>query len=356
MPHLRSRHAYFPTIVEAENGDLVVAMDIGTAFEAIDVRSYVCRSSDSGKSWTEPMQLFEPNQSSHPVSTSCRMGKLDDGTLLGWAGLFNRTREHEGLANPSTEGFCSVDYATIQSLDGGNSWSELRSVELPHAWDCFEVCAPPFQVSENRLLVVTHPFLDWNGWPSPWGRNGLALESTDNGSTWANIKPTFSDPNAELAFYESALTRLSDGRILAMCWTMDANQGKSLNNHLAISSDDGRNFEIQQSTLLKGETCRPIGIENNHVLVVYRRVDKQGLWARLASVGDPNLKSIDEKLLWGGNVESHRTDLDSHLAQLSTLKFGCPAVVKLQDGDIFIVFWAVEDCCSVIRWFRISID
>jgi hypothetical protein len=42
--------------------------------------------------------------------------------------------------------------------------------------------------------------------------------------------------------------------------------------------------------------------------------------------------------------------------QMSTLKFGCPAIMHLKDGDAFVVFWCVEDCVSVIRWFRLQVE
>jgi len=124
---------------------------------------------------------------------------------------------------------------------------------------------------------------------------------------------------------------------------------------MATSQDGGRSFENQRLTPLQGETCRPLGLEDNRLLAVYRRTDKCGLWAHLAKIEGNDWKPIDEKLLWGGNVISSRTDLDSKFAQMSTLRFGCPAVLRLEDGEVFLVFWGVEACCSVIRWFRLRI-
>ena len=334
MPQLRSRHAYFPTAVQLDDGDLLVGMNIGSAFESLDMRSYVSRSSDQGNTWSEPRQIFQPDQSKHPVSTSCRIGKLDDGTLIGWISLFDRTREDHGLANPKTDGFCRTNFATIRSADGGDTWSAVEPVDLPVDWRHFEICAPPYQTEKGRLLVVTHPFPDWNGRLSPWGQDGKAFLSEDRGWTWTDMVHVFGEPEEEFSFNEMALTRLTDGRILAVSWAIDHRTEKKVANRMATSQDGGRSFENQRLAPLQGETCRPLGLEDNQLLAVYRRTDQCGLWAHLAKIEGNDWKPIDEKLLWGGNVIGSRTDLDSKFAQMSTLRFGCPAVLRLDRKSV----------------------
>src|SRR5687768_5189990 len=81
-PHVRSRHAYFPSVVELPSGELVVAMDIGSAFEAADVRSFTCRSGDQGRTWSVPEPIFTPDESAHPVSTSCRITRVKGNELV----------------------------------------------------------------------------------------------------------------------------------------------------------------------------------------------------------------------------------------------------------------------------------
>ena len=54
-------------------------------------------------------------------------------------------------------------------------------------------------------------------------------------------------------------------------------------------------------------------------------------------------------------VESHDMSGESALAQMSTLRFGCPNVQRLTSGDIFVVFWCVEDCVSNVRWLRLRV-
>jgi sialidase-1 len=354
QPHLRSVHAYFPTAVELPSGELLVGMDLGSAFEALDVRSYTCRSADGGATWSQPQLIFEPDESLGRRSTTCRIGRVDQDELLGWVCLFDRTREECGLGNADSNGFCRTDFATVRSRDGGRTWSTPEEVTLPANWQHFENCAPPFRVNNRRLLTLTSPWATWEGEVSPWNHNGMAFASSDNGHTWNELVQVFQDDTGNRSFYEQAFAQLSDGRLAAMSWVFDRKQGRNLNNHIAFSEDGGRTFGPAIETSLCGETSRPLALPDNRLLVVYRRTDKKGLWGHIAQIDGDRWVPGNELLLWSGtqaiSPEHHGT-----LAQMSQLKFGCPAVVQLRNGEVFVVFWCVEDCVSNIRSLQLRV-
>lgn len=354
QPHLRSRHAYFPTLAELPSGELFAAFDVGSAFEAVDVRSYCSRSSDGGRTWSDPAAIFLPDESARPASTTCRVGQVNPGELMAWGCLFDRSFVDQGLSNPRTNGFCRTDFATLRSVDGGRTWSGPRPVTLPVSWSSFETCAPPFPCGDGRLLVPTTAWPDWNGNASPWQKDGLAFASSDGGETWSELVRVFRNTEASIAAFEQALTRLSDGRLLAVCWTHDVSHARSLQNRIAISSD-GHSFGAVRETPLNGETCRLLALADNHVLAVYRRVDIPGLWAQVAHIDGEQWIPQTNELLWTGGA-TYGVDVDGAMARMSSLRFGCPAIVRLKNGDAFVVFWCVEDCVSVIRWIRLKIN
>jgi len=354
-PHVVSRHAYFPTISLLPGGELVCGMDIGEAFESPQLRSYTCRSGDHGQTWSVPQKIFEPDTTAHAVSTTCRIGHVGNGELLGWTCLFARTHPEEGLANPQNGGFCHTDFATVRSVDAGQTWSPPQPVKLPVDWKPFETCSPPLVLDDDRLLTFSSPWATWEGQNSPWGHNGVAFTSEDRGQTWSNMITVFDGQANHLAGFEQAMATLSDGRVLAVAWTLDLKTQKSVNNRIALSNDSGRRFNTPVFIPIHGETCRLVALEDNHVLAVYRRVDQPGLWAQIAAIKGNTWHPVADRLLWGGTIIGREENTDNAIASMSDLRFGCPAITRLQNGDLYVVFWAVEDCVSSIRWIRLDV-
>lgn len=76
-----------------------------------------------------------------------------------------------------------------------------------------------------------------------------------------------------------------------------------------------------------------------------------GLWANLCRIeGDDwvNLAEVRSawvrRRAWGGE---HKM-----ATELSDLKFGCPNLIQLPDGDVLAAFWCHENELSIIRWVR----
>lgn len=353
-PALVSRHAYFPSLVALPSGDIVAAMDIGSAFEAVDVRSYVCRSSDEGKTWSEPTQIFEPDESKHPVSTTCRINSLPDGSLIGWVCLFDRTRTDMGMADPKTDGFVRTDFAVTRSSDGGKNWSQASPVNLPSDWHHFEACSPPV-TTRDRILVPSSPLKSTAG-DSPAIPSGVAFTSLDGGETWPEMATIFSGGQADPSAWELKLTTLSDGRVLATCWSYDPGTKRTIDNRWAVSADGGATFTGPKDTGIHGETCTPFALDDNRVLCVYRRSDKPGMWAQLAQVGEDSWTPLADQAIWGGAAYAgERLDSGGAFENMSDLQMGLPTLIHLPGGDVLAAFWCVEHCVSNIRWYRIKI-
>jgi hypothetical protein len=207
----------------------------------------------------------------------------------------------------------------------------------------------------GRWLAPTAPWPDWSG-NDPFGPKAIAFVSDDRGKSWHAVFDVMNRRAERIAFYEQKLAVLSDRRLLGVCWVVDLNTRRNLPNHFALSSDDGAGFSSPTPIPLPGETCTPLALPHQHVLCVYRRVDeRRGLWVHLGCIEGNRWRAIDDAPLWGVNVQAHDTHQESLLAQMSTLRFGCPAVARLPDGDVLVAFWCVEDSVSNIRTLRLRV-
>jgi sialidase-1 len=349
------RNAHFPSVVELDDGQLVAAMDIGQRMCARDVRSYCCRSSDGGQTWSRPRLMFEPDESEHPVTTTCRISRCGDGQLLGIAQLTDRSRPGEVLSNPQTDGSTAGKLALIKSGDGGETWAGPATINPPIDWSVWEICSVIMPLDADRWLLPTAIFPDWDG-RAPLGVKAMVLTSEDQGRSWGRTTDVFDFWDRKTTAWEQKQTVLSDGRLLSVCWCFNYATKQDEPNRFAISHDRGETYGPARDTPLRGQTCSILGLEDNHVLCVYRRLDKRGLWAHLARVEGDNWQAIADAPLWGTDVDAIAGGGDSSLRNLHKLQFGFPTLIRQKNGDVFFVFWCVEDGLSVIRWYRLAVS
>ena len=73
QPMLRSRHGYFPGLVQLASGELLALLVIGEAFESVDLTTHVARSSDDGRTWTLQGPLLDKSATAvRPAISSSR--------------------------------------------------------------------------------------------------------------------------------------------------------------------------------------------------------------------------------------------------------------------------------------------
>lgn len=350
-PHLKAIHAWHPSIVRLGDGTLLASFDLGEAVESLAYRTYLCRSRDDGQTWDAPQPWFSdpaPRRSTHTV----RLGQMRDGTLVGFGGRFYRDDPEEGLTNRVNLGYVPMDLILLTSQDGGQTWDGPTTIKPPLPGPSFEICHRVIELSDGRWLAPTATWKGWDG-SAPNGMQAIALVSTDRGATWPEWLSVVNQYDRSIVSWEQGLTQLPDGRLLAVVWCFDEKQGKSLPNRYAISSD-GHTFGPPRENGLQGETSKLLTLADGRVVCLYRRLDKPGLWANLVRIDGDTWINLAESPLWQGPA-SGLFGKQAAGDELSALKFGFPSMVQLPGGDVFAVFWCVEDCLHVVRWARLTV-
>src|SRR5262245_32302339 len=277
-PHLRAVHAWHPSLVPLDGGGLLAGFDLGEGVESLDYRTYTSRSRDGGKTWEVPRRLFEdpvPRRSTHSV----RLGRVKDGTLVGFGGRFYRDDPEEGLTNRANLGYVPMDLILLQSRDGGATWDGPATIDLPLVGPSFEICHRVVELADGRWLAPTSTWKGWDG-AAPNGMKAVALVSHDRGRTWPEWVTVIDEYDRGVVSWEQGLTQLPDGRLLAVVWAFDERNGRSLPNRYAVSAD-GRTFSPPRENDLRGETAKLEALADGRALCLYRRLDRPGLWAVL---------------------------------------------------------------------------
>jgi sialidase-1 len=357
-PHVKSIHAYFPSVVVMPNGEMVALYALAEAFEAVNAHGYLSRSADGGQTWQHGGRIC-PDVPGRLTCESGRITVTPEGELIAVLVRADRTdHPDEGLTNPENLGFVPTEILTTRSSDAGHTWSDPAVVEPPPAvkGPSFELCSPITILTDGRWLWPTSTWRTWDG-SLPGGNRMVAFVSKDRGVTWPEHLDVMSSPEGNLIFWESKIVELSDGRLLAVAWCHDEKTSSDRPNQYAFSADGGATWTPPESTGLSGQTLTPILLSGDRVLSVYRRMDEPGLWANLSHFEDDRWINDDAQPLWGNKSIDGvtRTD-DGAVEMFHTLRFGAPSMIRLPDGAIHMTFWCYEQCVSIIRWFKLWID
>lgn len=355
-PHLRAVHALHPTLALLPGGELLAAFDLGQGPESFDYSTYTSRSTDGGKTWSEPARIVQ-NAFTHNgrrCNYIIRIRELSDGTVYGIGARIHRDFDNEGFVNRETFGYAPTDLVSVASTDGGKTWTEPATITPPIVGPSFEICHSVLELPDGRLLA---PMGTWKGWDAaaPSGMKAIAIESRDRGKTWGKYLDVMDDYANGVIHFEQSMTRLSDGRLVAIAWAYNEKTGKSGPTPFVLSDPAATKFGARRETGLHGQTAKIAALPDGRILCLYRRDDKPGLWANLSEIKGEAWVNLAEAPVWTG-AASGMTGERSSADELSGLKFGFPNLRVLPDGRVLALFWCVEDGLSIIRWVRIGVD
>jgi hypothetical protein len=353
-PYLRSRQAFHPSLVRLEDGELICSFDVGEAVESLDYRTYLSRSGDGGRAWTFQGPLFE-DRCGRRTSSSVRVSRMSDGTLIGFGGRFYRDDPEEGVTNKATLGYVPMDLILLRSPDGGRTWQGPEVINPPLIGPSFEVCHSVLELPDGRWLAPTATWRGWNG-ERLSGEKTVVLISEDRGRSWPRYGVCFDGGASGVIHWEVSVISLGGNRVLAVAWAHDPQSGKNLPTPYALSEDGGETFSPPGLTGLRGQTCKALRLSDGRLLCACRRDDRPGLWASLARLDGKTWINEAELPLWGTHLASSGMAGQAASAEeLSSLKFGYPSMVQMPDGEVLIVFWCLEDGATNIRWTRLRV-
>ncbi len=352
-PHVVSRHAYFPSIVRLDTGELVATVAMGEAFEAVDLHTEVLRSADDGRTWMLDGPIYQGTPG-RLTSECCRISAHSGGRIVAFMVRHDRgAHPDKGLSNEENLGFVDTELLLLRSADAGKSWSTPDPLEPPLEGPAFELCAPIVELSDGTWLLATSTWRGWDGY-EPNGMKMVVFRSTDEGRSWPEYFDVMADTGGRI-YWESKIVVLPDGRLLACAWTHDEPRGRDLPNHYSLSEDRGRTWSRPMSTGLQGQTLTPLVLADGTILSVYRRIDRLGLWAVRSRLDGAEWVNLDETPLWG-----HSPDSASHpkgmVQTFQKLRFGAPCSLLMPDGRVYLAFWGYEECVSVVRWILLDAD
>jgi hypothetical protein len=352
-PHLRSVHAYYPSLVHLDGDELLASFVLGTAMESMDLHACLARSVDGGRTWCSEGPLH--NKSDRHTET-CRISKMGDGQVALLLSESERMDPEMGATNPDNLGHVPTRLSIHRSSDGGRTWAEPTRIEPPLVGPTFELCSPISEMQDGTWLLPTSTWRGWDG-EAPNGMKAVAFVSKDQGATWPSYVDVMDGTSRGIIFWEQKIVQINRGRLLSVAWAYDEQSKTDLANHYCIGCLSSLEFSDPEPTPLHGQTPEILHLGGGVILCVYRRVDEAGLWACMATIGDDDQWTMHEHVcLWSPATLVKRSSPSVMTEEFRGLKFGAPSLVRLNDSTALLAFWCVEDCISNIRWIRLCWD
>jgi len=354
-PHAHSIHAYFPSVTLLPDGEMLATVVLGEAFEAVNLRTHLFRSSDQGEHWQHEGPLYRGTPE-RLTSDCARLTALPSGDLVVFMIRHDRSdHPDEGLTSHETLGFVPTELLLLRSSDRGRTWTGPEPIVPPLVGPSFEMCCPITVLRDGRWLIPTQTWPGWHG-DCPHGIRMMALVSRDQGRSWPEYLDVMRAADGTVYFWESKIVELPDGRLLATAWAYDDITQADRPNQYAISKDGGRSWSAPASMDLKGQTLTPLVLDDGRILCVYRRMDQPGLWANIARLADDRWVNEAEEPLWGQQTAGLTASTQNMAHNFTVLRFGAPCLTRLADGTVFVAFWCYEDGVSNIRWFTFTVE
>lgn len=344
LPQLRARNSAFLHLCELPGGRLLAAHQMGQAFESVDGTTFLSESADGGRTWSQPWQAFDKSAEAVPLTDCGKLTLLPDGRLLAFGYEFFRPDPELPLGNPQTGGLLDDQVYLSFSSDQGRTWSPHQVV--PTAWSGHtEASAPITVLQDGSWASPITGFMDWEG--RQVSRNcGRLLRSFDQGRTWNDDVVCMAFPGDTVTCYEQRMCQLEDGTLVVIGWNEDMASGQRLNNHVAISTDNGRTFSAPIDTGVRGQASSIIALDGSRVLSLHslrRDTGAPGIYACLAEVGGGRWETVALERIWAPKIPMVK---DTKAAEIfSFLKFGQPGLLRLSGGELLMSCWVCEEGC-----------
>lgn len=347
-----------PSLAVLDSGEIVMGLREAPArlpgeWGHVDpmARGILLRSRDNGRTFGEK-RVVDDESIRSSSSQSVTLTRLSSGNLIAsiysWGiapvptgvdlGKIHTGKKLVGADKPFIAIFEGL--WTRYSVDGGKTWSDRRTVNLPKL-PPLAARAPMAELDDGTLLLQANDLSRGVGAPRDWARV-FCLRSSDGGKTWSDAVLVADGRELRTHFLEPSLIRLRSGRLISMLRTRGEGRGadervgagtKAIGGMAdyfgylfqTVSDDDGRTWSEPKKTPMWGFPGHILELEDGRLLCTYSH--------RRKPFGIRGTLSLDGGKTW--NIAEEIIIRDDG----GTWDMGYPCSIQLPDGKVLVAYY-----------------
>ncbi|MCA9411207.1 MAG: exo-alpha-sialidase [Candidatus Omnitrophica bacterium] len=355
--------ATFPGVVVLSNGTWMCTFRAAPRkSELAGQRVLLTRSTNNGRTWSEPMGCFSPPRLRQQPGTF-RTGYLTEcgeDVLIAVLCWVDQSNPSLPFFNEDTEGLLETRIFLSRSSDGGASWSNPDLIETP-PWTCPTPITGPILNFGNGTLGCQFELNKGYDDPVPWSHKSVIQISSDRGLYWPETRIVSADPEDRVFFWDQRPSVFESGRILDLFWTFDRDSGTYLSIHACESLDYGVTWSAMWDTGVSGQPAPAVELSNGILAMAYmERTGVPTLKVRMSSDRGRTWPAESEVILFTSSespLGSKAKDMNEAWSEMSAFSMGLPATAKVSNNEFVTVFYAgPQTDCTGIRWIKCKLD
>jgi len=369
VPGTPRAFATFPAFVVLADGSLLASYSIGSGKDTDDLTIELRRSSDGGRTWTEPVTPFAATLDGRRGSLKAAPITVLDGDHLIVACLWidREAFPSQPLFNPKTEGCLPMAIVLADSTDAGRTWTPWRLVPMPDDIGPPSLTNALLRLADGRLVLSVEsnkPYLD----TSKWFQRVVHLRSADGGRTWSPPVTVCEDPTGRIANWDQRGAIAPDGRLLTVTWTYDFENATYQTIRRRISADGIAPLGPADDLGFADQPGHPAILPDGRAVLAW--VDRFGtasIRARSAAAIDAPFDPASEVVIHrpgdgpaapaAATTEVDATAVGEALVDMGTWSYGLAFAEALADGDVGVMHYAAGPGGGTdVRWVRLRLD
>ena len=350
---------FCPTTCLLGDGSVVCSYRSGREKHSRDGILVSQRSLDGGRTWLEPVVIYDGMGGVAPQSVHtgalCVLG--GESILAVFTAV--EAKQPDAYIFSETGRQLAQRLYVSHSHDGGASWTSAAPKHLANVPHNFYIGSHPFLLTNGTVFLPIEATL------AGGVEIILGTVSTDGGASWEPVWTCAADPVKRVGYGDPRFAQLPDGRLVMLlwCWTIEDEQ--TLAVHRSFSEDQGRSWSTPTSTGVLSQIMTPLALDEARMIAVSNvrtRPEGSRLWQSMDGgeswdvdhpfyMWDPYAERMQGAPLEKASPEVQRSQ-ESLWASLPSFTFGTPELLRLSESEFLLTYYGTVRGVTHVRACR----